>query len=145
MADFNRSNKQGVWGELENVVLKQAKIERYCLFAGPVFRADDRIFRGVDDAGTVRIGIPRQFWKIVVARTDDTLQTFAFLLDQDLSDTDFEFAVDREWRTRMISVRDLEQLIGAATFPQQLHESDEIDASGGEAIRAETGIETITG
>ena len=145
VADFNRSNKQGVWGELENVVLKQAKIERYCLFAGPVFRADDRIFRGVDDAGTVRIGIPRQFWKIVVARTDDTLQTFAFLLDQDLSDTDFEFAVDREWRTRMISVRDLEQLIGAATFPQQLHESDEIDASGGEAIRAETGIETITG
>jgi hypothetical protein len=80
-----------------------------------------------------------------VARSDDALQTFAFLLDQDLSDTDFEFAVDREWRTRMISVRDLEQLVGAATFPLQLHESDQIDASGGEAIRAETGIETITG
>ncbi len=144
VAEFNRSNKQGVWGELENVVLKQAAAERYCVFAGPVFRDNDRIFRGVDDAGTVDIAIPRQFWKVVVARTDDALQTFAFLLDQDLSDTDLEFAVEREWRTRMISVRDLEELIGAATFPRQLHESDQIEASGGEAIRAETGIETIT-
>jgi endonuclease G len=145
VADFNRSNKKGVWGELENLVLKQAATERYCILAGPVLRADDRIFRGVDDEGTVHIAIPRQFWKIVVARSDNALQTFAFLLDQDLSDTDLEFAVDQEWRTRMVSVSDLEQLVGAAAFPQHLHESDQIDASGGDAIRAATGIETISG
>jgi endonuclease G, mitochondrial len=145
VADLNRSNKKGVWGELENLVLKQAATERYCILAGPVLRADDRIFRGVDDEGTVHIAIPRQFWKIVVARSDNALQTFAFLLDQDLSDTDLEFAVDQEWRTRMVSVSDLEQLVGAAAFPQHLHESDQIDASGGDAIRAATGIETISG
>jgi endonuclease G len=144
VADFNRSNKKGVWGELENLVLKQAATERYCVLAGPIFRADDRIFHGVDDAGAIGIAIPRQFWKIVVARSGDALQTFAFLLDQDLSDTKFEFAVDKEWRTRMVSVGDLEKLVAAATFPKQLHKSDQFDAAGGEAIRAETGVETIS-
>ena len=69
---------------------------------------------GVDDDRDRDIAIPRQFWKIVVARRDNALQTFAFLLDQDLSDTKFEFAVDKEWRTRMISLAELEQLVGAA-------------------------------
>jgi endonuclease G len=143
VAAFNRSNRKGVWGELENLVLKQAATERYCVFAGPIFRADDPVFQGVDDEGAVHIPIPRQFWKIIVARSDRKLQTFAFLLDQDLSDTDFEFAVDRKWRTRMVSISDLEELVDA-TFPKQLGGSDQIEASGGEAIRAGTGIETIS-
>jgi endonuclease G, mitochondrial len=144
VADFNRSNKKGVWGELENIVLKQAAAERYCIFAGPVFRPGDPIFRGVDDEGEVRVAIPRQFWKIVVARSDTALQAFAFLLDQDLSDTDLEFAVDKEWRTRMVSIPRLEQLVGAASFPRELHDADQISATHGEAVRAEAGIETIS-
>jgi endonuclease G, mitochondrial len=144
VADFNRSNRKGVWGELENIVLKQAATERYCLFAGPVFRSGDRTFRGVDDEGDVHIAIPRQFWKIVVAQSDGALQAFAFLLDQDLSDTDLEFAVNKEWRARMVSVPHLEKLVGGVSFPEQLHDSDQIDASDGEAIRAEAGIETIS-
>jgi endonuclease G len=143
VANFNRSNKQGIWGELENLVLDQAKSERYCLFAGPVFGADDRIFRGVDDEGTISVAIPRQFWKIVVARSGDQLQTFAFILDQDLSHTDLEFAVDQLWRTRMISLPDLEQLVGLMKFPQELHDSDQIAAGGGEAVRAKAGVETF--
>jgi endonuclease G len=144
VADFNRSNKKGVWGELENIVLKQAATERYCIFAGPVFRSGDPIFRGVDDEGEVKVAIPRQFWKIVVARSDNALQVFAFLLDQDLSETDLEFAVDKEWRTRMVSIPRLEQLVGAASFPQELHDADQINATHGEAVRAEAGIETIS-
>jgi endonuclease G, mitochondrial len=143
VANFNRSAKQGIWGELENLILKQAKAERYSIFAGPVFGADDPLFQGVDDDGTVHVRIPRQFWKVVVARSGDELQTFAFVLDQDLSHTDIEFAVDQEWRTRMHSIPDLEQRVGLLRFPQELHDSDQIDGEGGEALRAETGVEAV--
>ena len=143
VARFNRSNKQGVWGQLENLILTQAKTEQYSLFAGPVFRADDPLFRGLDDQGPVSVPIPRQFWKIVVARSGDELQTFAFVLDQDLSDTPLEFAVDQLWRSRMISVPDLERRLGAVGFPADLHDSDQIDKGGGEALRARAGVETV--
>jgi endonuclease G len=144
IARFNRSALRGVWGQLEDLIVKQAKTERYSLFAGPVLRQDDRIFRGVDDDGSVSVPIPRQFWKIVVARSGDELQTFAFLLDQDLSDVELEFAVDQLWRSRMISVRDLQELVPAIAFPQELLDSDQIDAGGGEAVRAEAGVATFT-
>lgn len=143
IASFNRSALQGVWGQLENLILEQATAERYTLFAGPVLRPDDRLFRGVDDEGQVHVAIPRQFWKIVVARSGDELRTFAFLLDQDLANTDLEFAVDQEWRSRMISVADLEALVAGLTFPQELHDSDQIGASGGEAVRAQAAVETF--
>ena len=94
--------------------------------------------------------IPRQFWKIVVARTDGELQTFAFILDQDLSHTDFEsvealeFAVDAPWRKRMVAVRQLDKLIPALEFPKQLVDSDQINADPGEAVRAiDGGMETF--
>ena len=122
VANFNRSNLQGLWGELENIVLDQAAGERYCLFAGPLLLDDDPSFSGVDDDSAVSIQIPRKFWKIVVARAADQLQTFAFLLDQDLSNTDLEFAVEADWRTRMISIPQLEQLIGTLAFPPALHD-----------------------
>jgi endonuclease G len=145
VANFNRSVQKGVWGQLENLILKQARTEKYSIFAGPVFRSDDRFFRGVDDGGVARVAIPRQFWKVVVARSGDELQTFAFLLDQDLSDVDLEFAVDLPWRSRMISVPRLEELVAALLFPDELRETDQIDAGGGEAVRAETGLETVEG
>jgi DNA/RNA endonuclease G (NUC1) len=144
VADFNRSNLQGVWGELENLILDQARTERYSVVAGPVLRANDRIFRGVDDDGSVRVGIPRQFWKIVVARSGAALESFAFLLDQDLSDTDLELAVDKEWRSRMVSVPHLEQIVEAIAFPRELHDSDQFDADDGAAIRARAGLEKLT-
>jgi endonuclease G, mitochondrial len=145
IASFNRSISGGLWGELENLVLQQAKTERYSLFAGPVFRKDDHLFLGVDDAGPIRVPIPRQFWKIVVARKEEELQTFAFILDQDLSNTDFEsvealeFAVDTPWRERMIAVKELDKLLPALEFPKQLLASDQIDAEPGEALRASGG------
>jgi endonuclease G, mitochondrial len=145
VANFNRSAKKGLWGELENIVLKQAGGERYCLFAGPVFAADDPLFSGLDDDGTIHVPIPRQFWKIVVARSGDRLQSFAFVLDQDLSHTDLEFAVDAEWRTRMISIPNLEARLTLVRFPQELHDSDQIDAGPGESVRSQTRIETIAG
>jgi endonuclease G, mitochondrial len=151
VASFNRSARRGDWGLLENLVLRQARTERYCLFAGPVFRPDDRLFLGVDDEGAIRVPIPRQFWKIVVAAADGGLQTFAFILDQDLSGTDFEsadaveFAVDSSWRERMIALPALEELVAPLSFPAELHESDQIDAGRGAALRAHAAIESYRG
>jgi endonuclease G, mitochondrial len=144
VAAFNRAAKRGVWGQLEDLILDQAETERYSLFAGPVFRADDPLFSGFDDDGAVLVRIPRRFWKIVVARKGDVVETFAFVLEQDLSRTDFEFAVDEVWRERMISVPDLERLVGEIAFPPELRESDQFDAAGGEMIRARTGLERFS-
>jgi endonuclease G, mitochondrial len=145
VAAFNQAAKKGVWGQLENLILDQAKTEQYSLFTGPVFGPDDPLFRGVDDEGAVLVRIPRRFWKIVVARKDNDVATFAFLLEQDLSRTDLEFAVDEVWRERMISVPDLQSLVAAITFPQELHASDQFEEEGGEALRAQTGLETFHG
>lgn len=144
VAHFNQSRLQGVWGQLENLILDQAETERYSLLAGPVFGTDDPLFRGVDDEGAVLVRIPRRFWKIVVARKGDDIQTFAFVLEQDLSRTDVEFAVDEQWRERMISVPDLEELVAVITFPPELHESDQFGAEGGEKIRTRTGLESFS-
>ena len=145
VAAFNRSAKKGVWGQLENLILDQAETERYSLFAGPVFGADDPLFRGVDDEGAVLVRIPRQFWKIVVARKGNDVETFAFVLEHDLSGTDLEFAVDEKWKERMISVPDLERLVEVITFPPELHASDQFETGGGESLRAHTGLETFSG
>jgi DNA/RNA endonuclease G (NUC1) len=141
VARFNLSNLGGVWGQLENLILAQARSERCSVIAGPVLRSDDPVFRGVDDDGTVRVQIPRRFWKIVVARSGDELQSFAFVLDQDLAGTDLGFAVDELWQTRMISLPDLSELVELLEFPPELLDSDQIDAPAGKAVRAHPAVE----
>lgn len=143
IADFNRSNQEhGIWGQLENLVLTQAKTERYCLIAGPVLADDDPIFVGKDDDGAARVQIPRRFFKVVVARSADGkgVEAFAFVLEQDLSDTPLEFAVTAEWRSRMISIDLLELRTGLLSFDQSLHDGDQIDTPKGEAIQAHPAV-----
>jgi endonuclease G len=140
---FNRSNLGGLWGKLENLVLDQAEAdgEVYSVFAGPVLDDGDPAFSGFDDNGRVRVSIPRRFWKVVVARRGAQLESFGFLLDQDLTGVDFEFAVNAEWRARLISIPDLEAEIGLVRFPRKIHDSDQADAEDGERVRAAAGME----
>jgi hypothetical protein len=112
VAAFNRSNLGGVWRELENYVLAQAKTDRYSLFAGPVLADDDWVFEGKDDRGAVRIQIPRKFWKVVLATAGGSLQAFAFLLEQNLSDvplSEEEFRVSDAWTPYLVSFDELEE------------------------------------
>lgn len=106
VAGFNQSAKgEGNWGDLENHVLASAASERLCVFAGPVLAASDQVFVGVGDGGQVlRAKVPSRFWKIIVARVEDGLAAFGFVLDQELSDVqweefivppNFEFAMER--------------------------------------------------
>lgn len=69
---------QRLWASVERWVLvdHNPRAARVTLFSGPVFRADDYLYRG--------IRIPRSFWKIAVSRSpsSDGLVVDAFLADQ---------------------------------------------------------------
>jgi endonuclease G len=138
VADFNQSSRGGIWGKLENEILRQAKTEGYCIFAGPWLQTTDREFVGRDHRGEIRILIPSKYWKIVVARASNQLQAFAFVLEQDLGDVPLEFAVSAEWLNSMVSIRDLEAGLGYLRFPKELHQADQFGtAAGAELLRME--------
>lgn len=124
VAGFNRSNRKGVWGLLENLIEAQGRVERYSLFAGPLLAADDPVFVGVDDDGPVQVKIPRAYWKVVVARGQAGLEAFGFLLEQDLTQVAFEFAVDPVWRARMVPLKKLQDRIGLIRFPRAVMRAD---------------------
>ncbi|MBN2613199.1 MAG: DNA/RNA non-specific endonuclease [Bacteroidales bacterium] len=133
--DFNRSNLRGVWGKLENYILRQAGAERYCLFAGPVLRNHDRLFHGKDQAGPVTIRIPSAFWKIVVANSGNGLLAFAFILEQDLQNVPLEFAVNAEWKDYMISIKKLQTMLKVIEFPDVVLQADQFAKPAGESLR----------
>ncbi len=138
VADFNRSGQGGLWGRLENEILRQARSERYCLFAGPWLQDGDRIFVGRDHRGEVRIRIPSAYWKIVVARKGNALQAFAFLLRQDLRGVPLEFAATAEWAGFMVSIRELEAGLGCLRFDPAIVQADQFQTVGGdELLRSE--------
>jgi endonuclease G, mitochondrial len=90
---FNRSNLQGLWGELENQITSQASNvgNKMCIFAGPIL--DDA--NDIDhDFGGGPVKVPRRFWKVVlVAEEADSaaarLRAYGFILDQSEAITKF--------------------------------------------------------
>jgi endonuclease G len=80
---FNQSSKATkkkliLWGNIENHIAKEAthvELKKVCIFNGPVFRQNDRKHRGLQ--------IPREYWKIVVFRNDQSEpRALAFVLSQ---------------------------------------------------------------
>jgi endonuclease G len=126
---FNRSAESpGEWGKFENFVQAEGKVERYCIFAGPIFSDADEVFEGVDRHGKVQVKIPTRFWKMVVARLGTQLQAFAFVLEQDLSDVQFreaEFKVTAQWKKREVKIADLEAELTGIQFPKALKAADQ--------------------
>ncbi|MEM7719980.1 MAG: DNA/RNA non-specific endonuclease, partial [Pseudomonadota bacterium] len=122
---FNRSSDGGLWGKLENVVLKEAETERLCVFAGPVFEPCDPVFAGVDDLGPVQVRIPRAYWKVIVAEKAGALQSFGFTLEQDLADVDFEFQLSQTWQRRLIKFDELQDRIGTLSFDDAIVAGDQ--------------------
>lgn len=131
VGNFNQSRLRGIWGKLENTILKQAekKDERYSVFCGPVFYDDDPWFEGVDDNGTVRVQIPQEYWKVVVWREGDSLKSAAYVLEQDLSPVDFGieqegFQVKEEWLGHLVRVSELQEHLGSITFDPKVVDAD---------------------
>jgi endonuclease G, mitochondrial len=101
MDDFNQSTRDGLWGRLEDAVFADVDVDdlRVSVYGGPVFGADDRVFRGVP--------IPREFWKVIAFVEAGTLKASAFLLTQNLDQLE-ALELD-EFRVFQVSLADLEE------------------------------------
>ena len=99
------------WGDLESHLQRAAKrdMEKVVIYAGPIFKRNDRWFSGKDEAGAVRIQIPTKFWKIIVAKGDGGSEAYGFILEQDVrAITEEEFFVTEEWIGKMARIADIE-------------------------------------
>ena len=138
---FNRPDQKTNWGELEKFVAKEASQGRLTIFAGPVLADGDRLFSGVDQAGPVKVQIPAQFWKVIVAVSNGQLQSFGFVLRQDLANVPLEFAVSGKWLSHMVPIAELEKLVGLVTFPDAVRRADQARTARGGAMRSDMGVE----
>ncbi|MHA6969370.1 DNA/RNA non-specific endonuclease (plasmid) [Glutamicibacter bergerei] len=102
MDDFNQSSQEGIWGQLENALYEQVDVENLCVsvFGGPVFQPGDQVYRGV--------GLPSEYWKLIVFKEGGVLKARAFLLTQDLDQLRVALMLD-EFRVYQVSVGELEQ------------------------------------
>ena len=121
VADFNRAafGFQGLWGQLENIVLAAAKSEKLCVFAGPILSEGDTEFRGKGLDGNILVKIPSAYWKVIYATTDNGIESFAFILEQDLLAVDFgqdELDLSGDWVTRRTTTDEIETKSGILKF-----------------------------
>lgn len=98
-----------LWGELETYVASQgqATARRLSIFNGPIFRDNDRSYRGI-------VKLPKQFWKVIVYEGDGGKPaTAAFKLTQANLFKGLEEAFEfEEYETVQLSVKDLEAETG---------------------------------
>src|SRR5262249_660347 len=97
---------QGSWNDLEDYILHNAVPNglKLTVFTGPVFRADDLVYRGAL--------IPADFWKVVVMVKDDgQLSATAYMQTQKALIETLEFAYG-PYRTYQVPVTTTETLTG---------------------------------
>ncbi|MFL4477639.1 DNA/RNA non-specific endonuclease [Paeniglutamicibacter sp. ORCA_105] len=101
MDDFNQSSQEGIWGRLENALYEDVDVQdlRASVFAGPVLRRDDRVYRGV--------ALPSEYWKLLVFREQGVVKARAFLLTQDLDSLRAVLALD-QFRVYQVSMGELQ-------------------------------------
>lgn len=117
MDDFNQAGKGGLWGRLEDVVFQDTDVEdlKVSLFGGPVFRDDDRQFRGVK--------LPREYWKIIIFIEENKLKAKGFMLSQNL---DVLQVVDLDqFKVYQVALKEIEERCGL-TFPAALKAADSV-------------------
>jgi endonuclease G, mitochondrial len=113
--NFNQGNLGGIWGKLEDAIFEEVDVDnlRVTVFGGPVFRNDDRIFRGVK--------IPREFYKVIVYVHDGTLKVKAFLLTQNLDE--LEILSLTEFKVFQVTLGEIGKRCGFS-FPANLKAAD---------------------
>lgn len=108
---FNRSDLKGVWGQLENEIAKENKLDKQRLseIGGPIFSPDDPAYEGAH--------VPREFWKVVAFVEDGTLKAKAFVLTQkDLEGNLALLALD-QFRIYQHRIAELASKLGLALGP----------------------------
>lgn len=124
---FNRGKYgyHGKWGRLEQellekgVRLESGKSGRICVFSGPIFKSNDRPFRGVQ--------VALSFYKVVVwYDADGQLRTTCYVLNQrgQVSDIEFEMLrFDEIFEAEQKSLAFVQRETGLR-FAQVMHDSD---------------------
>lgn len=103
----HKNLNQKTWLNLEDYVGKNAKKFglKVSVFTGPVFRSDDRVYRG-------QYRIPAEFWKLVVMVKDDgNLSATAYIQTQKNLIDNLEFAYGA-YKTYQVPVATIEELTG---------------------------------
>ena len=102
---------------------------------GPVLAADDQVFSGVGERGSsISARIPARYWKVIVARVDEGLAAYGFVLEQDLSDVSWEeFTVPAEFAPALSSLADIEAMTGVV-FDQSILDADQYENQRGQEI-----------
>jgi endonuclease G len=111
---LNRSNRKGLWGKLESVILEKGALEergrssRLTVFNGPVFAATDPVYKGIQ--------VPMEFWKLILwFNKSGDLKATAFKLSQAnlVAGIDFEkldFDAHPDYKVYQCSIESLEKL-----------------------------------
>lgn len=97
-----------LWGNIEEHIAAQGATtrQRLSIFNGPVFRSTDRLHRG--------LGVPREFWKIVVYATGrdgvNAVNAVAFILSQQglIANLPLEEFEVGPYRPYQVKVREIE-------------------------------------
>ena len=146
IAKLNQSQRGGLWGKLENLVLEYGALKekgltaKLTVFNGPVFAETDPVFRGVQ--------IPMEFFKIIVwYNNNKELKATAFKLSQKglLDDIDFEvldFDTNLEFQEYQCSIKSLEALTNI-NFSDIIPFDTYISSRGNEATKIHSGEEVI--
>lgn len=132
--DFNQSNRDGVWGRLEDAVFADVGIDdlRVSVFGGPVFQDDDRVYRGVP--------VPREFFKILTFAEHGTLKARGFLLTQNVDQLE-ALELD-EFRVYQVAVGEIEHRTGLR-FDEKLRDAATVTVS--EAIEQRRPLDDLAG
>ncbi len=140
VADYNRSSLgEDNWGDLENVVLAQAKSQRLCVMSGAVLATDDQVYVGrLPGKQLVRLKLPRRFWKVVIACDLKGLAAYGFVLEQDLDDVPLtqeglEAFAPGAFRRFMEPLHEIGRIAGV-TFDASLLAADRYGAPGGAEV-----------
>ncbi|MBL8187328.1 MAG: DNA/RNA non-specific endonuclease [Acidobacteria bacterium] len=115
MDNFNQSGLGGIWGKIEDAVFEEVDVAdlKVSVFGGPIFRDDDRVFRGVK--------IPREFFKVLAYVENGKLEARAFLLAQSLNE--LEVLDLNQFRVFQVALSEVESRCGFK-FPANLKAGD---------------------
>ena len=125
-----------------SIGLMTGSSERLSVLAGPILDDGDQWFDGRDTLGSVRIQIPRRFWKVIAAVSNGALQAFGFRLEQDLHlvALEPEFAVNADWVPHMVALADLQRETTGLAFPSALLAADQYDEAAGRELAVEAEV-----
>jgi endonuclease G len=92
----------------------------------------------------LKIKIPSRYWKVIVVETNDGVASYGFVLEQDLSDVEFEeFLVPENFEPFMVPLAEIQEMAGV-TFPDVVLDADQFNSNEGIDLAFRAGMKRRT-